>query len=151
MLQTCLNPYSNGILSDNLKESALDFSCFSPGALTRFPSESWFHQRNFSQMYQNSTLIPNKMRVYLLNLLNASGLCFRKSFFNIWASVRRCKNKNTQWYSLLLRRDYHCVFVWFVYWFSFKCNSFRPALWSADQVWQLPLWMYSMAIWIFVY
>ena len=61
VMKVCLNPYSNGTLSDILKESALDFSL--PSSFlqeTRFPSESWFHQRNFSQMYQNSTLIPNK-------------------------------------------------------------------------------------------
>ena len=43
-----LNPYSNGILSDNLKESILDFSCFSSLSFNPFcvrelvPSEKFF-------------------------------------------------------------------------------------------------------------
>ena len=45
---TDLNPYSNGILSDNLKESILDFSCFSSLSFNPFcvrelvPSEKFF-------------------------------------------------------------------------------------------------------------
>ena len=48
----CLNPYSNGILSDKLKESVLDFSCFFSLCFNPFsvrelvPSEKFFAKRS---------------------------------------------------------------------------------------------------------
>ena len=57
----CLNPYSNGILSDNLKESILDFLLyFSPLLETRIRQRVSSIRKIFSQMYLFSSFIPNK-------------------------------------------------------------------------------------------
>ena len=102
--RSCLNPCSNGMLSDNLKESVLDFSCFSSLSFNPFPvrelvpSEKFFANIVKGEWRKSSLLefysephpilfktikiqhsFQIKMRVYLLNLLNANGLYFRKS------------------------------------------------------------------------
>ena len=99
-----LNPYSNGTLSDKLKESALDFSCFlipcyNPVPVRELVSSEKFFANIVKGERRKSSLLefysephpillkcirfhPSfqiKMRNYLLNLLNANGLCFRKS------------------------------------------------------------------------
>lgn len=57
----CLNPYSNGILSDNLKESILDFLLYSSPLLeTRIRQRVSSIRKIFSQMYLFSSFIPNK-------------------------------------------------------------------------------------------
>ena len=56
-----LNPYSNGILSDNLKESILDFLLYSSPLLeTRIRQRVSSIRKIFSQMYLFSSFIPNK-------------------------------------------------------------------------------------------
>ncbi len=56
-----LNPYSNGILSDNLKESILDFLLyFSPLLEPRIRQRVSSIRKIFSQMYLFSSFIPNK-------------------------------------------------------------------------------------------
>ena len=59
--ESSLNPYSNGILSDNLKESILDFLLyFSPLLETRIRQRVSSIRKIFSQMYLFSSFIPNK-------------------------------------------------------------------------------------------
>ena len=56
-----LNPYSNGILSDNLKESILDFLLYSSPLLEpRIRQRLSSIRKIFSQMYLFSSFIPNK-------------------------------------------------------------------------------------------
>ena len=57
----CLNPYSNGKLSDNLKESVLDYLLYtSPLLETRIRQRVSSIRKIFSQMYSFVSFIPNK-------------------------------------------------------------------------------------------
>ena len=74
-----LNPCSNGTLSDKLKESALDFSCFLiPGHNPVSVRELVPSGRNFRKCMRNYSSFQIKTIVYLLNLLKSNGLHFRK-------------------------------------------------------------------------
>ena len=161
--QRCLNPYSNGTLSDKLKESALDFSCFlipcyNPVPVRELvPSEKFFANIVKGERRKSSLLefysephpillkcirfhpsFQIKMRNYLLNLLNANGLCFRKSnaCLNNFGDLRKshfygfCKSLKMNTLNQRPKGRLALFFanVWIKYDKRNFCENFKPAL-----------------------